>query len=291
MVVVGADLVDQRLLLGPVAQPRVEDLHLWNFLSALSHRGLLQHPVDVIAGGDPPDKVVTSGESTFAVELTDLTWSRVRPAVAEARRVGRLVADRLTGAPDTYPHLRGLAVHVQGSSQRPERLSAEAVADEIAAVLREDKGAVGDGMDLSAGPPPIGTQMLTSGNYGDVLGYHVLVQHPWVASAVDSPPVVIAGSQSGSSLSEARQALYDRVAAKDRPENRVLLITAAGIDNAGYRTLADSYLFSLLRDHGVGTLPEPEHLDAVIVHLYGTADLLMVFERPGQTQLWGSAAE
>jgi hypothetical protein len=138
----------------------------------------------------------------------------------------------------------------------------------LEAVLTEDKGFVGEDLDLSHGLPE---QLGKRGIYGEHGPFSVVV-NPGVGDSKDI--VISASSQSQVHMSEAIAALGRRVAAKDRDCNEILVITCGLVDENGYTCPADQSIFQLLRDAvqvGTSVLPQkPTNIRGILIHLWNT---------------------
>ncbi|MEV6526352.1 hypothetical protein AB0M43_30890 [Longispora sp. NPDC051575] len=274
--------VDHLALRGPLETDRIEDLQILSLVEALSLRGQVEHPVSVRRPlQDPPDRIVGQGEREHSVELTNLTFVDFRSDLAKVRQLGRRLADEIQARSDTLPHLTGRYVTVSSAGDPPprSRKEIEVAVGLIASALQEDRGFVGEGLDLTNGFPQ---HMPPNGMYGSIEGVFVQV-YPADQSLGMVP--VIASCQAELPLAEIRESIRHRVAAKDDPRNEVLVMTLGLPDKPGYICPPDKWLFDFIVEHGPGLLPTPKHLDVVILHLWGTAEILLVYVRPGSTFL------
>lgn len=287
LTIVPPTLADHRVLVGPVDKDRREDLQLWGFLQTLAAHGVLRHPVSMRPGGDPPDRYVETDGAAHAVELTELTMPQMRARLARVRQAGRALAELLADAPAAYGHLLGREVSMQDATAEGALgpgADVRAVALEIANALTQERGYVGEGVDVSGGFPEVWPN--SRGFYGEIAGFQVQVNQSSERPLGSSVPV-LAASQAEFGLGEVRSLLWSRVAAKDDRRNRVLLVTTGLVDSAGYVCPMDQWLFRALADHGVGDAPtEPTHLDAVVVHHFLTNDLLVAYQRPEAVLPW-----
>lgn len=280
-------VVDQRVLPGPVAKERREDLQLWGALQSLALLGMLTHPVATRAGDDPPDRRLTAGGSDYAVELTELTLQQLRGRLAWVYWVGRLVSELLSHGADRYRHLAGRGVLISDATVDDAVNSLHnprEVAEQIAAALTEDRGFVGEGVDLSAGFPSAWPNR--RGFYEKVAGFFVQVNQD-TARPPGRPVPVVASSQATLSLRDVRTLFWSRVAAKDQPCNQVLIVSTGLVDAAGYVCAVDQWIFQMLAEHGVGEPPAaPENLDAVVLHNYGSGNLFIAYQREDAGLPW-----
>lgn len=282
--------VEHRFLDGPVAKDRREDLQIWGALQALTLRGALLHPVSIQPGADPPDRLISAGNKTFATELTELTLEDLRGRLARVRKVGRAVADELALAENApkYAHLAGRQVVIADTAiDKAHYPEVRLTVDRITAVLSEDRGYIGEGLDLSAGlPAHIGAR----GTYGEISGLtvHVQLHEPPAGVEGTETVAVVASAQSDFRLSEARSLFWSRVTDKDDPRNRILIASTGLVDSGGYICPLDQWLFMALHEHGVGQpLSAPQHLDAVVLHRFGSHEVFVAYERPGASLPWG----
>ena len=282
--------VDRRVLDGAtaIAKDRLEDIQMLSCTTSLSVVGWLRHPLSVSLGYDPPDRILTVDGIDWAVELTELTFEQLRSDLSRARLVGRMIQAIVDADLATYPHLVGRVVIVAwlpnpelyGSTAPTPPRDPQAIARIIADVLKTDIGYAGEGVDYSAGFPQ---QMPPNGFHGDVLaGYNVHVR----PGADGQPPLVSCTASGQAHLSEIRSVLFARIAAKDDSRNQILIVSTGLIDKAGYICPLDSWLFSSLLEHGAGEIPEPAHLDAILLHEFSTGQVARLYQREGAVLPW-----
>lgn len=286
---------DQRILDPPVARDkqRREDLQSWGCLQSLAARGALTHPVASRQGDDPPDRHWQGPEGEWGVELTQLTVEELRGDLARIRQLGRMLLSVLDSDGAAYEHLHGRMVQVTwlpepGAVPTPGRVDLAAVVEALSSALREDRGYVGEGVEISAGSG-FPAEMPPNGFYGRVLDEYLLqVNRVADESAAAS---VVATTNGTIRLSEARAGLQRVLAAKDDPRNEIVVITTGMVDQQGYVCPLDFWLFNLLIEKGVGELPAPTHLHAVLLHDYATGRVVSIYERTGAALPWpeGSA--
>jgi hypothetical protein len=266
-VILGA-VLDQPFLAGPVSKDRREDLQLWSVLQALAAAGAARHPLGVRQGDDPPDRYLVHGSRIWGTELTELTVQDVRQDLAPVRRFGRALQQRVWARASEFPHLRGRTVTLAKLPDPSMPRDHEQLLHDLEAVLAEDKGFVGEDLDLSRGLP---AQLGTRGIYGDHGPFNIVV-NPGVGGSDDI--VISAFSQSQVHMSEAIAALGRRVAAKDKDGNEVLVITCGLIDENGYTCPADQSIFQMLRDAvqaDISVLPQkPANIRGILIHLWNT---------------------
>lgn len=268
-VILGA-VLDQPFLTGPISKDRREDLQLWSALQALAGAGAARHPLGVQLGEDPPDRYLIHGGRTWGTELTELTVQDVRQDLAPVRRFGRELQKRMRARASDFPHLRGRTVTLAKLPDPAMPRDPEQLLKDLETVLAEDKGFVGEGMDLSR-PPAVGERLDSRGFYGDHGPFNVVVNSGIGGS---SDIVISASSQSQVRMSEAIAALGRRIAAKDSASNEILIITCGLVDEYGYTCPADQSIFQLLRD-AVGAegsvLPQkPTNVRGILIHLWNS---------------------
>lgn len=266
-VILGA-VLDQPFLPGPINKDRREDLQLWSLLQALAATGAACHPLGLRQGEDPPDRYLIHGSRTWGTELTELTVQDVRQDLSPVRRFGRALQERMRERASEFPHLQGRIVTLSKLPAPPMPREHEQLLNNLEAALAEDKGFVGEDLDLSQGPP---AQLGTRGIYGDHGPFNVIV-NPSVDGSTEI--VISATSQSQVYLSEAVAALGSRIDAKDKECNEVLVITCGLVDGYGYTCPADQVIFQLLHEAlqtETSILPKkPTHIRGILIHLWNT---------------------
>jgi hypothetical protein len=280
-----ASHLDLSVLPGPLSQARREDMQTWSFLLATS-LSEEEHPLGVQPGNDPPDRVLTGPEGSWALELTVLTVPEFRADLARARTAGRQLEEALRANADRYEHLKGRVVAVSPASPL-EPLPRDALESlpAILGALSDDRGYVGEGVDLSQGFPKVWPNR--RGFYGQHGPFHVQVNG---GGRVDEI-TVSSSAQASIRRSEAVDALAKRIEAKDRPENELLLITCGLPDEWGYLCALDSLLFAQLLGDAQevrNSLPEPEHLNAVVMHEWNGPKWTELYRAPGKSVPWSS---
>jgi hypothetical protein len=259
--------LDQPFWPGPVPKDRREDVQLWTALASLANSGMSRHPLGIRIGEDPPDRYLVHKGREWATEMTELTVQDVRRELSPVRQFGRDLQERLNARPADFNHLNGRLVSLSklGPVEIPKDTSQ--LLSDLETVLEADNGFVGQGLDLSQGPPQ---NLGTRGFYGDHGPFNVMVQNGTNTSGI----TVSASSSSQVLRSEAIKALGDRVAAKDIAENEILLVTCGLIDPKGYICPADSSIFQLLQDAataGISVLPQkPTHIKGILIHLWNS---------------------
>lgn len=276
---------DAPVAVGPLNKDRREDLQLWSFLFALGLTTGGPHPLTVSCpSSDPPDRVLTCEAHTWGVELTELTVFDVRVDFARARALGRELQDFLNANTAEYGHLLGRRVSVSVLPVADPGAGAD-VANSMRLVreaLTEDRGFVGEGLDLTAGPPPVLPPSGMYGQFGQLNG----VVH--AGGAADQ--IVVAASANGRVYrSQALTALNARIREKDIAGNDCLLITCGQPDERGFSCPLDAFIFALLadasRDGGLD-ITMPAHLRGIAVHLWPTNEWIEAYREPDTPMPW-----
>lgn len=269
-VVILSSVLDQPFLAGPISKERKEDLQLWSMLQALAASGVARHPLGAKVGEDPPDRYLIHGDRTWGTELTELTVQDIRTDLAPVRWFGRKLQERLRGRANDFVHLHGRTLTLNKMPDQAMPRDQEQLLQLLESVLKEDKGYMGEDMDLSQGLPQ---QLGTRGRYGDHGPFSVIV-NPTAPGVNNNQIIVSAFSQSQVRSSEAVAALADRVAAKDKEGNEVLIVTCGLIDANGYICPADGMIFQLLRrtaGAGVSILPQkPTNIRGLLIHQWNS---------------------
>lgn len=289
LVMVPPTPVEHFVFQGPVSKERLEDLQVWSCLEALGMRGALRHPVSIQPGNDPPDRILNVDGATYALELTELTMPDLRANLSRVRRIGRLVAESLKEPDAQYAHLEGRVVVVSDPNPDgalPADVDLRAVATAIAEALKFDKGYVGEGIDLkqiaTEGWPQ--TYPNSNGFYGDVHGLQVQV-YPADGAAGTSVPVV-ANVAARFSQSELIDVVTRRIIAKDKACNQLLILTTGLPDKTGHICPLDRWLFLELAKFEALDLSALNHLNGVLLHHWGTIDILPLFQRVDAAIPW-----
>jgi hypothetical protein len=207
------------------------------------------------------------GGRAWGTELTELTVQDVRHDLAPVRRFGRELQERLRARSSDFAHLKGRLVTLAKLDDSPMPKDYRQLLTELEGVFAADRGFVGEDVDLIQGLPE---QLGTRGMYGDHGPFNVLVN----PAAGNSDIVVSASSQTQLRRSDAIAALSARVAAKDKIDNEILLVTCGLVDEKGYTCPADQIIFHFLRESsaaGVSILPQkPTHIKGVLMHLWNS---------------------
>jgi hypothetical protein len=278
--------IETQVLSGPLSQQDLESYQFSSFLRLAQATGATgeltssQHIID-----DPPDLVVAiGGGPELAVELTSLSVTDVsRQRVDEIRRIAREVTAKMASDPTKYVHLLGRVVLVAEHATddaRPQKRKAserEALVDAIATSLQQDFGvAFQFEADADGHVPPEaarrGTQQIDE--------YTLTVQTAHQVS--DTLPSVTADIQINIHEDDLVERLTERVDAKDVAANRILLISTGLPDKQGFVIPADRYVFeSVIHVVEQGLAFNPNHLDEVILHHWGSGDAMVLYQRSG----------
>jgi len=283
--IVPPTVVDEPVAASPVGKDRREDLQLLSFMWSLTVSGAQRSAWQVRLGEDPPDRVLTIGPSSWPLELTELTLQDLRGSLARTRALGRTLHEEVCRRTDDYAHLLGRQVAV---SLSPEELAprpdpAELVT-QISAALTEDRGVVGDGLDLAQGLPER-IPASAGGFYGEVAGCST------VQTYVGKPGEISVAclEQAEIRRSEVIRLLQTRITQKDTPANEVLLMTCGAPDDRGHVCPLDGFIFQFVADlASEGALRfDVSHLRNVVVHRWGSGDWLEIHRQPGAEAPWG----
>jgi hypothetical protein len=279
--------VDAEVARAPLSKARREDLQVLSFMLAVSLHGG-QHPLGVRPGADPPDRELTGPDSSWGLELTELTTQDVREEIAQARSIGRRLEamllsrtglDHLTG--------RGVALSYIPQLGNPLPGDLDRLVEQLADALEEDKGCVGDGIDVSQGLPEQWPN--DAGFYGSYGPVNMQVRR---GTDVDDHVRVGASAQAAIRRSEALAALAKRIEAKDLAGNDILLITCGLPDAQGYTCPLDAFIFRFIADALVADpsrLPTtPDHLKAVALHHWGNREILEIYRADSMIVPWHS---
>jgi hypothetical protein len=263
-----------------------------NFLSVAQFSGatgpLERHEL----GNDPPDLLVTmQGSPPLGVELTSLSVTDVsRQRLDEIRKIARNLTEQVASEPDIYSHLRGRSVSIAEHTTddtRPRKRNEKtrnSLIEQLAATLKQDFGVA----DEWPSADHIAAEVARQGRER-VEEYEIAVHR---SPQADLLSAVSANIQIEIHEVDLRERLLDRITAKDRPENDILLISTGPIDNEGYVQSADHYVFDLVKQIvAEGLAFEPVHLDQVILHHWGGSGHAMVlYQRPGAPTLVDTTA-
>jgi hypothetical protein len=277
--------IEQSLLPGPVAKDRLEDLQVWSCLQALALYGALAHPIEIeVPESDPPDRILRAAGVSYPVELTELTMQDLRASLSRVRMVGRRVSSLVNQNLEEFAHLADRAVQISNLKNPdgiPSGSDPNKIAGEIFEALKTDIGYldVGISADQVAQHGLPETLDVTGGSYGELHGLFVHVNHAPREAAFPVP--VVATSQADFHLSEAREIIIERINVKDRPTNKILVITTGLPDKAGYVCLPDRWLFQAIFEHSLELASHPLHLDAILMHQWDTHNIVEVYRRPG----------
>jgi hypothetical protein len=276
------------------AQDKVfrEELQFLGFLRIAQLTGATGTLKSSELGGDPPDLIVDIvGGQPLAVELTTLSVTDLsRQRASEIQRIASDLSARLAAEPKKYRHLRGLLVSLaehQTDENRPkkrDKTQRAALINELAARLAVDFGVAFEfEVDASGHVPAEEAQR----GIQHVDEYAITIRRAQAGIMSD----VQADIQSAVDAAEVRERLLSAIDMKDRPENDVLLISVGLFDPKGYVQTADSFVYRTIGQIVADGLAfTPEHLDQVIVHWWGSGEMLVIYQRPGAPVLVDTAA-
>jgi hypothetical protein len=277
--------IESRVMAVGPSQRVIEDMQFLGMVQAAQRRGLMG-PIDSYArpDQDPPDLIVRTGENTFAVELTTISVTDVsRQRFQEVQRFSQDLMDRVRADLDTYAHLRGRTIFLgemaSDDNRPPRRNSAayDALMTELCTALADDFGTV-EPYSVPDGESPPKTMPLGPGR--KFIGPFVMEVNR--TGSDDAPPTVTANAQYEIYRGDLEARFRERVAAKDRPENDVLVITTGLVNSRGFVVTADVMIYEfLVQLQSEGLTLQPQHLDQVILHDWGTGNVITCGWRSG----------
>lgn len=247
---------------------------------------------------DPPDQVLICGADRWGLELTQLTIEEVRRDFSQVRAIGVRLKERLNAAIADYPHLVGRQVHLQFAGEVDTRLvrrMGQAIIDGALHLLKDDRGVVGEGIDLSCLPNPYRNRR---GFYGRLHGATITVQgdaHPDQIHASAAPQIDIYRKQ-------VLDHLHETAVAKDKQGNDLVLITCGLPSRDGYTIAADIALFDLWvrshdskfhgRDFGLDFGGcEPKNIKSMVLHDFQRGRCANLWRAPGAVLPWDGASK
>jgi hypothetical protein len=269
--IIPASPLDAPALEGPLTKDRREDLQILAFTLAVSLAADGGHPIDIRPGGDPPDRLIRVNGREQTVELTELTVFDVRHELALARQVGRALRERLNSDALRNAYLVGRRVALAVLPSEPLPRDTELLLDKLCVLLAEDRGCVGDGVDLTRGLPE--RWPTDRGPYGQSGPVHVSVYPDGVPGEI----LVSAACQAEIRLSQTVHALESRVRAKDTPASELLVMSCGMPDNRGYQCALDPFMFQFIEANRDHLQLSPRHLKSVVLHLWGTPRWLQLY--------------
>lgn len=263
--------LDAPALPSPVTKHQLEFIQASSYALALAMTMPDASPTAISRGDEPPDFFFQTAFARIAVEVTHLTIQQTRHELHLARQLGQAVKQHFCTREHSVPHLVGrqISLTVLDIAQIPRQLG-DLVDQITSGLVSEDRGYIGEGIDLSHGLPE---RWNDRGFYGDLGPVHVLVH----ANKVSEETRVTYGCQCLVTLDEVVAVLRDQIARKDRPQNEILLISVGAPDMNGNICPVDQFLFNFLREHVERVSIEPKHLTVVDLHLWGTADIIRLF--------------
>lgn len=265
--------LDAPVLQSPVTKHQLEFIQASSYALALALTMPDTRPVAISRGDEPrPDFFFQTESARIAVEVTHLTIQQTRHELHLTRQLGQAVEQQLCTREHRVPHLVGrqVSLTVLDASQMPRQLG-DLVDQITSGLVSEDRGYIGEGIDLSNGLPE---RWNDRGFYGDFGPVHVLVH----ANEVGEETRVTYGCQCLVTLDEVVAVLNDRIARKDCPQNEILLISVGAPDMNGNICPVDQFLFNFLREHIERVSLAPIHLRTVDLHLWGTAEMTRLFQ-------------
>jgi hypothetical protein len=260
-------ILDRQVFAGPVDKDRIEDLQIWAAMQALGFHNALKHPLSIRPGGDPPDRLISCGDRTWGVELTELTIQDVRQDLAPVRTFGRMLQQRLRDQPERFAHLRGRVVMLTKLADQALPRNLDSMLKDVEQALSEDRGDFGEDMDWTAGAPE---HLGERGRYDNQEAFSIVVNKSNDGAVVH----VSATSHFQLYRSKALSALGARIKAKDKPGNEIIIVTCGLPDRQGYACPSDHDLFIVLeqaaKDKIPGMTERLSHVLGILIHLWGS---------------------
>lgn len=279
--------VETRAFSGLISKEVLEAQQFSNFLQYAQLSGATSALQRYELGGDPPDLIVTPlGGSPLGVELTSLSVTDVsRQRLDDIRRLARDVTQRLTEDPTRYSHLHGRTASIaehQSDSDRPRKRKArerQQLINALAECLQDDFGVSGRHYADPDNPPKTIPAHIAQRGSRSVDEYEITVRS--AEQAPGQPLQVTADIQISIHEVDLRERLIDRIKAKDRQANDILLISTGLTDKDGFVQGADHYIFQQIKQLATkGLSIEPKYLNQVIVHQWRTSDAMVLYQRP-----------
>jgi hypothetical protein len=164
-----------------------------------------------------------------------------------------------------------------------ETKNADSWIEQLAATLKQDFGVADEWPSADHIPAEVARQ-----GRDRVEEYEIAVHR---SPQADVQTAVSANIQIEMHETDLRERLLDRIAAKDKPGNDILLISTGLVDNDGYVPSADhSVLNPVKQIFTEGLAFEPVHLDQVVLHHWGkSGDAMVLYQRPGAPTLVDTA--
>lgn len=281
LIVLPPGQVDLRRVLGPVSKARREDLQLQSFIHALCHFTDLNESIEVLRGGDPPDRLVRVSDETVAVELTELTVQVVRRDFALIRQLARNLESTLAKKASNYPHLFGRTVVLNFLPTEKLPKNTSQIIQSIAAVLREDRGYVGEDLE--------GLETFPDRYPATHRGFYRSVGPVSIKTVIGQPlqGIQVMGSAQAQFLqSELLKVLKDLIEKKDIEGNDVLLMSCGTPDENGYCCPVDEFLYQEVLNTLRGSFIETKHVKNIIMHLWGTDQMVEIYRVKDYPYLW-----
>lgn len=282
IVVLPGAFLDHQEIKGPVSKSRQEDLQLQSFSIMIGLHHDYDSCMEIMRGGDPPDRVVRVYGEQISVELTALTFTDFRRDFAQIRQLATNLRYALQRDLDVYSHLCGRAVFLsflQPVAKLPK--DTREIIDEIKELLREDRGCLGEdwhgvtdlprvypithrGLYKTVGPVGIQVRRLDSNGEIGVFG----------------------SAQAEFSHSDLKKLLHETVERKDNQKNEFLLITCGNPDEKGCICPVDKFIFEEIKVILDSLVFTPKHLGCIFLHLWGTDQAVELFRSKKYSKPW-----
>lgn len=273
--------MDYQVLPAPLSKVRREDLQILSFMYVNIPFFGSSSPLEILRGNDPPDRVVRIFDDSFSVELTELTVGDIRGNFARARKFGRAILSGIELTKDVYGHLIGRRVLLTISPRTKLPRDTSALVEEVLRLLTEDKGCVGDELE---GVTEFPQQWPLTYN-----GFYKVTDPVIVQVFRDGSPNkfnVIGSNQAEFSHSDLLSLLRERISAKDKPSNTVLIVSCGLPDENGCMCPADQFMFEEIVKLRDSLSFNPVHLKSIYLHLWNSLSCIELFRSADLPAYW-----
>jgi hypothetical protein len=265
---------------GELSKDHLEDMQMFSFLYAASISQRYSTPIAVSRGSDRPDRVISAGNIQHNVELTSVTFVDIRKEFAKGIRAAEKIKLTIEKNADGYRHLIGRLVSVAITNEKGRAAKLTSIHDRVVELLKEDKGYIGQDVDLDR----VFSEEWTSksGFYGDGDLFMMQVHN----NPQNSGFCVTASYQADVRLSDILRLISERVAEKDIECNEVLLMSCSLPDRNGNVCTLDSFLFKSIAENVHAVKIEPRYLKVVILHDVSSGFWLPLYIAPNNSTQW-----
>jgi hypothetical protein len=144
VIIVPPCVVDYRVFPNDLSKPHREDLQILQFALTVAQTSVYDDPIEILSGGDPPDRIIRVDSIDIALELTELTTEDAREEIAQVRKIGRLAESLVCDEIESFPHLNGKCIHISLIPGTDVPRNVRTIAEEIRTRLRKDIGHTGE---------------------------------------------------------------------------------------------------------------------------------------------------